>query len=326
MPDRKKFSDIRTGVESQVRYSARVEPTTVAYAATIADLTEEYSRRFGNAVYKDRKAEEKAIAIMDIVKSTVWSALKGIPYAGGYFSLLHQVVQNPIAGTWSVLRTEAGPWNPSAQLFGGRSNGVISPLGPGEADFNYASGRVSMFNRCWQNKADQFEADLNALTQRYTQSLFGGHGPASALSVDAKAIEVNKNKAYREWKVIAIKTMAMPYFNIGWITRTLHQLATANIDFGKHAAYIDLSRGEFDDPVAGGFKTKEQISLIQGSLRSTSSSNLVKVITSREPVHFDPIDEATRVRILQDKTLMVAYLIDEPVVDKAGPGGILQKH
>ncbi len=105
------------------------------------------------------------------LKDVAWAALKAVPFAGGYMG----IVQNPLLGTWSALRTSAGDgaWDPSGWL-GFSASSVISPLTIGSTDpatgqfdmasnandFNFAAGGILGFCRNGSLKAQDFEANV----------------------------------------------------------------------------------------------------------------------------------------------------------------------
>lgn len=100
------------------------------------------------------------------------SGIKTIPAIGGFAGLVHKMINNPLSGTWQVVRCGFGNerfGTDGFNLFGDAKNNVWSPLtyntsnpdgAYGLSGMNLSTGNATLFQSDQRKRFEQFESEL----------------------------------------------------------------------------------------------------------------------------------------------------------------------
>ncbi len=285
-------------------------------------------RKVLTAFTRDSRKSKRWAKMQEALSDLVWAGLQSIPFYGGFFALAYKVLKDPIKGLHNVARTSygTGSMNGSAwNLFGSSANGVMSPLGPGDENFNYANGRVSAFNGSTRLRMEQLESDISDMvnTGALYKVNYGEDMSASSSDVKFKIEQENMNLVYTGWRKQVLSKLAEKPED-DWIWYTMAKCVASMR--GKHQGKDDLEYGVFkmvgdhggprlansQDMEAGIDKTYK---------KSSHYSNMHIVLSNYTRPHYNPgfqwndrhnvqhdlLDAETIYRVECEKALIVAY-------------------
>lgn len=251
---------------------------------------EETQRRIITAFKRDQRMSKHWNAVATTVNNLLQAGLKAIPIYGGYCSLSFKVLKDPVKGMYELFRTEPGiPWS----RLGVATNTVMSPLGPSDIDFNYASGRVTAFNDNLAYKAAQFESDVFDMVE--TSGVYNKRrGSDMLLKKHEIQLDLNtKSHTYLEWRLFVLGYMnAFPADSWSWYCMAQCVASMRAV----HEGLDDMEHGIFnvandEDPilVSGASDMAKVLKAKKHSKISSSYSNLHVVLAhyKRPPNTYD---------------------------------------
>ncbi len=283
------FQQIRQGVHRGRYLDEHYRQSIASSAPVIEERLRIASKRVAAAYRKDERVSKRIATAMSVLNKITFAGLKSIPFFGGYFGLLRKVMVDPLSGSWNVLRTSYGDgnggdgkaWDPMGWL-GGEANGVMSPLGPNDPNFNYATGNPSAFNRDKVIRRDQFENDLQGIAADYTANWLnsGSNIATGVISQDKLKIDM---AVISGWRADVLTLMSQDcYSEKNWSNYSIHLLISACASFDGHDGYKDLQGDVFtsDDRLMN----RSNIHEVDTGLReSTNNSPLYQVIRNYSP-------------------------------------------
>ncbi len=293
---------------------------------TLAKQMGNTQRKIMTAFTRDKRKSGHWNNVQVVISELIWAGLQSIPYYGGYFALAKKVLQDPIKGLHHISRTSygSGSMNGAAwNLFGDSNNGVMSPLGPGDKNFNYANGRIGAFNDDPRLRMEQLESDISDMVN--TSSLYGvNYGKDMSSSSTKVKFEIDQQKmsqVYTEWRKNVLSMLTMSDED-DWIWYIMAKCVQSMR--GEHEGQSDLDFGVFR--IGEGDKVHlanhtDMKTIKKTYKKSSRYSNLHIVLSNYERPSYDPgfvwrdrngkhhqlLDAETIYRVESEKALIVAY-------------------